>query len=297
MFWFLVYGLLAYLVICIIWDQIPPSMSARRKLSMAGWGSPSEPATYGIVTIDVEGIERLMEKVSKKSNVKLTLTHFIAKAVALAIESCPEINCRMVLGKLVPRKTIDTCLLVACEDPITKKNDLANVTIRSTNSKSLKKIADEVSLEAERLRKGKNNHHVKTLQPLRLLPTIIMRPLIQLSVWLSVSLNISIPAMGIKADQFGSCIITSVAPFDIEEGLVPLAPFTRNPLFVCIGKATKKPFVIEETNEIVARKQMTVTATVDHRYVDGKELGKLVKKFTEVCRNPEKYFDVEKESI
>src|SRR3989338_4071492 len=110
-------------------------MSARRKISMAGWGSPNEPATYGSVTINLEEIEELLKKVSDKICQKVTITHFIARAMGLAIEECPEINSRMVLGKLIPNKTIDVSLLVACEDPKTKKNDVANVTIRSINHK------------------------------------------------------------------------------------------------------------------------------------------------------------------
>jgi len=75
-----------------------------------------------------------------------------------------------------------------------------------------------------------------------------------------------------------------------------LAPFTRVPLFICIGKAVKRTWVDEETDEISIKKQVKITATSDHRYCDGKELGKLVKTFVDVCNNVEKYLDLEKEA-
>ncbi|KAF0978497.1 hypothetical protein FDP41_002317 [Naegleria fowleri] len=287
----------AYLVICFVWDQMPPRMSARRKITMSGWGAPSEPATYGAVTINVDHIEEVLDKISKKTGQKLTLTHFVARALGLAIEACPEINHRMVLGKLLPNKTIDVSLLVACEDPITKKNDLANVTIRSINKKTLKGISDEIIKGAEKLRAGKNEHHKKTNQPMRFIPSVLAGPLISLSSWLACALQIDLPAFGLQAHPFGTCIVTSVANFGIEEGFVPLAPFTRCPFFVCIGKAVKRPTVDENTNEIVVRKQIKLTATTDHRYVDGKEAGKLVMKFLDVCNNLEKYINVDQECI
>lgn len=184
-------------------------MSARRKISMSGWGAPSEPATYGCVTIDLEKIEDLLAKVSEKIGQKITITHFMSRAAGLAIEACPEINCRMVLGKLLPNKTIDVSLLVACEDPKTKKNDLSNVTIRSINKKTLKDISDEVVKGAEKLRSGKNENHKKTNQPMSFLPTLIAGPIISFMAWLACALQMNIPALGLQAHPFGTCIITS----------------------------------------------------------------------------------------
>ena len=192
-------------------DQNRPHMSARRKISMAGWGSPSEPATYGAVTINLEQIERAIDQLSKKIGQKITITHFVARAMGLAIEACPEINCRMVLGKLLPNKTVDTSLLVACEDPVTKKNDLANVTIRSVNKKTMKDISDEIVLGAAKLRAGKNEHHKKTNGPMNYLPTAIAGPIISFMAWLACALQMDIPALGLQAHPFGTCIITSVA--------------------------------------------------------------------------------------
>ena len=51
-----------------------------------------------------------------------------------------------------------------------------------------------------------------------------------------------------------------------------------------VGAVKPRPAVVD--GEIVVQKQLTITATLDHRFVDGFEGGQLAKTVREVFQNP-----------
>ncbi|MDX1621388.1 MAG: 2-oxo acid dehydrogenase subunit E2, partial [Nitriliruptorales bacterium] len=62
-------------------------------------------------------------------------------------------------------------------------------------------------------------------------------------------------------------IVTSVGMLGLDDAFVPPTPFARVPLYVLIG-AVRDRAVVEE-GEVVIRPMLTLTATLDHRFVDG----------------------------
>jgi pyruvate/2-oxoglutarate dehydrogenase complex dihydrolipoamide acyltransferase (E2) component len=119
---------------------------------------------------------------------------------------------------------------------------------------------------------------------LRALPTWILRPLLRFTGWLTGSLGVSLPALGLEAFPFGSCIITSVGMLGIEEAFAPHTPFARVPVLVLVGAVRDAPAV--KDGLLVVQKQVTITATVDHRFVDGSQLGTLAKTVRAVLEDP-----------
>ena len=66
---------------------------------------------------------------------------------------------------------------------------------------------------------------------------------------------------------FGGAMITSVGMWGIGHAYSPLAHYYRVPVLVLVGAVRKAPAV--EDDQLVVRPMLTVTATFDHRYVDG----------------------------
>ena len=75
--------------------------------------------------------------------------------------------------------------------------------------------------------------------------------------------------LGLNKFPFGACMITSVGMFGLDEAHAPHTPFARVPMLALIGAVRKQPVVVED--EVVIRPMITLTATIDHRYIDGSQ--------------------------
>ncbi|RMD97054.1 MAG: 2-oxo acid dehydrogenase, partial [Deltaproteobacteria bacterium] len=56
-----------------------------RKMAAVMWPRPKEPLIFGSLDVDVTKARRLMERYREVYGVKLTITHFVIKAFALAL--------------------------------------------------------------------------------------------------------------------------------------------------------------------------------------------------------------------
>lgn len=257
-----------------------PRMTTRRKLAIASWSSPREGNIYGKLTVDAGPALRYLDEVKAKSGEKTTVTHLVGRAVAEALKQTPSLNGRIVFGSYVPHDTVDVAFLVALEGG----KDLAKAKIASADKKSVADIAREVREHADRLRQGKDSDFEKSKGLLRLLPTWLLRPLVWLTGFLAGALGLSVKALGLEAFPFGACIVTSVGMFGVDEGYVPPTPWARVPLYVLIGAVRDRPAVVD--GRVVVQQQLTITATIDHRFIDGFQGGTLAKVLREVLENP-----------
>lgn len=255
-------------------------MSTRRKLAIATWSSPREGNIYGKMTLDVTEAQKYLQHVRETTGEKVTMTHLVGKVVAMALKKEPTLNGRIFMGRYIPHQTVDVTYLVALEEGA----NLAKVKVDQTDTLSVVEIAQRLKERALRLRDGKDDEFAKSQGPIRMLPTWILRPIVWLTGYLSAAAGLEIKALGVERFPFGSCIITSVGMFGIDEGFAPPTPFARVPLYVLLGAI--KDQVVAENGEVVIRPQMTITATIDHRFVDGYQAATLANTFKAIFANP-----------
>src|SRR4051794_9805105 len=105
-------------------------ISSWRKVAIGTWHSPGDPSVYGSLDIDVEAALEYIAHLKVKTGEKITLTHFVGKAIAIVYERHPGLNCLLRMGRLYPRKTIDVFFQVASDDT---GKDLSGITIREAN--------------------------------------------------------------------------------------------------------------------------------------------------------------------
>lgn len=254
--------------------------STRRKLAIATWSAPQEGNIYGKLTLDVEQALAFIDHLRATTGEKVTITHLVGKAVANALARAPGLNGRILFGKYIPHETVDVTYLVVLEEGA----DLAKAKVCSADQKSVVEIAAELRGRAERLRGGKDPDFEKSKGAIRLLPTFLLRPVIWLTGWLSGALGVSIPALGVEKFAFGSCVITSVGMMGVDEGFAPPTPFARVPLLLAVGAIRPTPVAID--GQVVIRRQLILTATIDHRFVDGAGAAKMAKIVRETIENP-----------
>lgn len=255
-------------------------MTLRRKLAIATWGAPREGNIYGKLTLDVTEAQRYIKHLRETTGEKVTVTHLVGKAAADALEKEPSLNGRILFRRFIPFDTVNIAFLVTLDGGA----DLAKVKIERLNEKPTSDVAAELRQYAAKLRKGKDEQFEKSKGPLKWMPRWILPRFLGLVGWLTSAAGVDLSKMGLEKFPFGSCIVTNVGMFGIDEGFVPPTPFARVPVYVLVGAIKEMPAVVD--GEVVVREQLTITATVDHRFVDGYQLGTLAQAFRKVFEDP-----------
>jgi pyruvate/2-oxoglutarate dehydrogenase complex dihydrolipoamide acyltransferase (E2) component len=246
-------------------------MTTRRKLAIATWGPPREGNIYGKMTVDATNALAWLAHLRETTGERVTITHFVGRVVGEALSQAPSLNGYIRLGRYVPHDRTSLAFLVALEEGA----NLAKAKVTDIDKKSVVEVAAELRELAVRLREGKDEEFNRSQDPVKMLPTWLIRPLVWTIGWLTSSMGVGVKALGLEPFPFGSCIVTSVGMFGLDEGYAPPTPFARTPLLVLIGALKEMPAVID--GEIVIRKQLALTATIDHRFMDGHQGGVLAK--------------------
>ena len=88
----------------------------------------------------------------------------------------------------------------------------------------------------------------------------------------------------IQVKTFGSAMVTSVGMFGLPMGFAPLAWMYCVPLLVLAGEIGDRPVAVDGRVEV--RPIIPISATIDHRYVDGAHLGRALKAFRTYLADP-----------
>lgn len=254
--------------------------SVRRKLAIATWSAPREGNIYGKLTVDVTEARQYIAWLRKETGLKITITHLVGKAVAEALSRAPGLNGVIRFGRFVGHKQVDVSFLVALEEG----RNLAKAKIERLDEKSVTDLGQELRALADKLYAGKDESFNKSMGPLKMLPSWLIRPLVHTMGYLTGVWGINVPALGLEASPFGACVITNVGVFGLDEGFAPPTPFAHAPVFVLVGAIRDTPVVRD--GQVVPRPLMTLCATIDHRYIDGAQGGVLAKVVRDVLENP-----------
>lgn len=255
-------------------------MSTRRKLAISTWSAPREGNIYGKLTVDMTKAKAYIAHLRETTGEKVTITHLVGKAVAEALKKAPTLNGRIVWGRFEPLPEINISFLVALEEGL----DLAKAKVDNLDRKSVADVARELRALAARLHRGEDDDFNKSKGLLRALPTWLLRPLLFVTGWIASAVGMSVPALGIERFPFGSCIITSVGMLGLDEAFAPPTPFARVPVLVLVGAMGDHPAVVD--GELAVRPQLTITATIDHRFIDGFQGGVLAKVVRSILEDP-----------
>ena len=262
-------------------------MTVRRKLAIATWSAPREGNIYGKLTVDATQALAYIQWLRETTGEKVTITHLVGCACGRALAQTPSLNGRIFMGQYFPHETVDLSFLVVLEGG----KNLAKAKINNADQKSPADMAVELRELATKLREGKDDAFKKSQGPLQMLPTWIIRPLVWLTGWLSSSAGMQVDALGVERFPFGSCIITSVGMFGLDEGWAPPTPFARVPVYVLIGAIKERAVVVD--GQVVSQPQLSLCATIDHRFLDGFQGGVLAKVVRQVMENPWQLSDMD----
>jgi len=251
-----------------------------RKLAGSAWGPPMDPQFYGDLELDAGALLSYIEEARRVAGVHLTMTHLVGQAVARGLAAVPELQVRLARGREYDRDGVDVFFIVA----VGGGQELTGVKVRHADAKSAIEIAQEMNRRCAAIETGHDPELGRGKAMLTRLPPRSLRVALHLGAWLTSDLNLDLSRLGMPRQAFGGAMITSVGMWGVSHAYSPLAHYYRVPLLVLVGAVRKMPVVVED--QIVVRPMLTVTATFDHRYVDGFHAAQFAQAVRGYCQAP-----------
>ncbi|MBZ4421298.1 2-oxo acid dehydrogenase subunit E2 [Myxococcus sp. RHSTA-1-4] len=262
-------------------------LSSFRKLAIGSWKTAYDPTVYGTLTVRMDKAMAYIEAFRQRTGVRLTVTHLVAKAMGEALRRCPEANAILRFNKIYLRQRVTLSTLVVQTDG--GKVDLTSARIEDADKKNLKDIAADLEEAVRRVRERRDVALEKGKSTIQKIPYLFLNTFTWLLSFFMYTLNLDLSRFGMPKDAFGSAIITNVGSLGLDTAYVPLAPYTRVPIFVAPGAVKEVPVV--EDGKVVPGKVMNINATFDHRFIDGFHAGVLANTLREMLENPFEQFD------
>ncbi|MFN0249470.1 MAG: 2-oxo acid dehydrogenase subunit E2 [Kofleriaceae bacterium] len=254
-------------------------LSGWRRIASAMWSAPNDPQIFGALDIDARPIRALIARAATTGH-RLTPTHVVGRAVAHALFRVPELNSHIAWGRSWLHPAIDVFFIAS----VGQGNDLSGVKIHNAGAKSVLEIADELRERSQLLKSGKDKNFARSKRLSNTLPWPLLRPLLRASAFLTETLQLDLKPLGLESRPFGSAMVTSVGMFGLPHGFAPLAWMYGVPLLVLVGELTSKAIVVD--GRVEAREILPITATIDHRYVDGAQIARAMTAFREYLATP-----------
>lgn len=257
-------------------------ISAWRRSAFALWRPAFDPSIYTWGEYEVAAAKKYLDGLQKSSGQKLTLTHFVAKAIAEMMRRHPELNVMARWGSLYPRETVDLSFTVASDS---KGEDLGSSIVHDAASKSVLEIAAELQPSVREVRARRDPKHKVFKSVLSILPLRMRYWVLDFVTWILFDWNLWHPLFGLPRNAFGCVLLTNIGSLGLEQGFAALIPSTRIPMVVAMGAVQRKPVV--RGDEIVIAEVIGLYFTVDHRLVDAVPAGYMSQTLKKIFLDPE----------
>lgn len=265
--------------------QPKTNLSSFRRIAIGTWKSAYDPSVYGTVKLRADKVLDYLEAYRQRSGRKVTLTHLLAKAVAIVMSEMPDANAILRFNRIYLRQDIGVFFQVAMEDADTKEIDLSGAVVFDAHKKSLIEIFDEFADKVNKVRTGKDRELEGTRSTFKRIPFFLLNTILNWIGFLSYTLNLDLRWAGIPRDPFGSVMVTNVGSLGLEEAYVPLVPYSRVPLLIAVGAVQEEALV--EDKQVVIGRTLRLFATFDHRVLDGMHAAKMSRTIRKVFEDPE----------
>lgn len=266
-------------------DLHPPKQEPIfRKIAIGTWATTYDPQVYGSLTVRMEPALKLIEDFRHRTGKRLTVTHLVAKAVGIAFERMPDANAILRFGRIYRRKSISVFLQVAMTDPVTGRPDLSGTTLHDIDRMTLEQIVDSTEKSVKLVRANEDRDLAKSREMFSRIPGWLLHRVLKLFSFILYTLNIDLSWAGVPRDGFGSVMVTNIGSLGLDVAYAPLVPWSRVPMVVTVGRVNDEPVV--EDGRVVPAKVMRISATFDHRFIDGAHAAQLAKCMEETFKEP-----------
>jgi pyruvate/2-oxoglutarate dehydrogenase complex dihydrolipoamide acyltransferase (E2) component len=244
---------------------LPPRPSSPwRRISLGSWRPTGDSSIYAAVELRMEPIEQMCTELLA-TGTKASPTHALGVVIARALADEPAANALVRFGRVHPRQHVDLFFHVAPTDA--GDDDLSGVVIRQANELDVRAFAAQFRDQLSLVRAKQDKAYRTTKKWFRFVPGWMSKWVLDASAFVSYSLNVWWPWLGMPRDAFGSIMVTNVGSLGVEQCFVPLAPYTRIPMVISIGAVRSAALVVDGV--VVVARVCSLGLTFDHRLMDG----------------------------
>ncbi|TSC23401.1 2-oxo acid dehydrogenase subunit E2 [Corallococcus sp. Z5C101001] len=261
-------------------------VSSFRKLAIGSWTTAYDPTVYGTLTVRMDAALEYLEAFRQRTGVRLTTTHLVLKATGEALRRCPDANALLRYQRIYLRQRITVCGVLPG-----REEDGAGPTpvrIEDVDQKPVRELALEVEAAVARARGGRDPRMEQGRRLLERVPNLLLQRFTGLMSFLTYTLNVDPSWMGLPRDPFGGAVVVDVGALGLDTAYLPLAPFTRVPVFLAPG-SIREVAVVEE-GRVVPGRVMNINASFDHRFIDGYHAGVIANTLREMLEHPVESF-------
>lgn len=251
-----------------------------RKVASTIYKKPIDSKIFGMVELDVTELENYVAK-KRKEGIKTTLTYLITLIVGRGIrQAAPELNTYVKRGKIVQRQQVDATVSV-----LLPGGQMGSVKVENADQLTTAEISEFVGRKIADSRKGQENETMQSKSLLANVPWPFRNWLFKIYQTVTIHWGISMPYFGLDSNSFGSYIVSNIGTVGLDTGYGSLLPSSNISFVFILGSIEKKPRVVND--QIVARRVMWLSSTLDHRVVDGSHGGTLFRFIKQIAKNPE----------
>lgn len=251
-----------------------------RKVASTIYQKPVDSKIYGTVDLDVTDIEKYITA-KRKEGIKTTITYLMTLIIGRCIrQEAMELNTYVRRGKIIQRDQIDATVSV-----LLPGGQMGSVKVENADKLTVEELASVIGKQIAASRKGSESDAMQSKSLLSSVPWPFRNWLFKFYRTLTVKWGISIPGTGLSANSFGSYLVSNIGTVGLDTGYASLLPSSNISFVMVLGNIIKKPVVIND--EIVIRRVMQISATLDHRVVDGSHGGKMFRGIKRYIKNPE----------
>jgi 2-oxoacid dehydrogenases acyltransferase (catalytic domain) len=265
------------------------AFSVWRKIAMATWRPRTDPTISATMDIEAPALLEYVDRVRVATGQHVTPVDLVGRAAGKVFEALPGLNGRVVFGSFLPSPTIDCFFVVSLRtDPVSgveaAQTDLSGAVVRRVNEKPPWVIAKELADRADRIRHDRDPQFKQTKALVKGLPPLLLRPVMGGIGFITESLQLPLPFIGLEARPYGSVLVSNVGTYGLDSASAPVPTFCHVPVTILVGAVTDK--VLARNGRPVVRPVLPLTINLDHRFVDGYQAATMARIFREYLADP-----------
>lgn len=270
-------------------SKSPLAFSTWRKIAMATWRPRKDPMILATAEIEATRLLEYIDRVRDATGQHVTPAHLVGRAAGKVFEALPGLNGRIAFGSFLPSPTIDCFFVISLRtDPVTGAEavgtDLSGAVVRRVNEKAPWIIAKELADRAARIRHGDDAQFKRAKAMVNGLPPIVLRPVLDALGFVTETLQLPLPFMGVDARPYGSILVSNLGTYGLDSVSAPAPTFCHVPFTIVTGAVTDK--VLAQDGQVVIRPVLPLTIGLDHRFIDGYQAATMARVFRHYLADP-----------
>jgi len=248
-------------------------------MAAAIYARPVDGKVSGIYDLDMTEVNKALDEWNRDDHININVMHFFMCALGHTMKYyAPELNCYIEWGDVIERSTvsISTAVLVG--------KDLTTVKIQDIHLKNVRQVSQETIQFVKERRDGKDDSAVAKRHSLSKIPWPLRSWVFKWIRWITYDVGWRLPGIGLSKDSFGSALVSNIGSLGLDYGIPALMPASNLSFVQAIGYVKDKAVV--KDGEIVIQSILPISATFDHRIVDGSHVARYLVGLKYYFQNP-----------